>query len=103
MASSVTDVLTAPPAPSLITDYWLLITTAPTSPNAVVALLLATLGLLPAPTAGIHHETALPLTLTRWSWSLTSAEITGLPRALAIVRIAAPIPPCHATVKKYAL
>jgi hypothetical protein len=36
----------------------------------------------------ILHERALPLTITRWSWSLTSAAITGFARALAIMRIA---------------
>jgi hypothetical protein len=41
-----------------------------------------------APTR-ILHESALPLTIPRWVWSLTSAAISGFPRALALMRIAA--------------
>ena len=39
-------------------------------------------------TATILHKRALPLTIPRWVWSLTSAAITGFPRALALMRMA---------------
>jgi hypothetical protein len=69
-------------------SLWRFYSESSPNPAPCISINRSMVGENPSAATRILQERALPLVITRWFWSLASAEITCFPRALAIMRIA---------------